>query len=188
MITLQLSDNITNRQEIEAKKLECILTDEWLKEYLIPVITQTSRVSIRMMDWLVTNYSKEKKITYTYKKGSITRIFDVHNEYKNTLDSYGRRLFDPFRRGPRVFFTVEETTHESTLGQLTFWWWAQTKGVFTFCFENAETIEKHMNTALYLRDKRKKNGGKRKRSALSKAPAVKCFIFPVSTTVNFNDK
>ena len=80
-----------------------------------------------------------------------------------------------------------DSTFESTRGQLTFWYWAQQKGVYEFCSENAEEIEKHMNMALHLRDKKKRNGAKRKRSALSTAPVVKCFIFPVKTTVNFND-
>lgn len=202
-ITLHLPEKKTTtaREEIELRRLERVLTPEWLKEYLIPVITQRSRVSIRVMDWLVTNYSKEHKITYTYKKGKVQRIFDVHHEYKSTLDSLGRPLFDPFRRQDRLTFAVEETqkdehgnsiakevTYQSTLGQLTFWHWAQTKGVFRFCYDNAEKIEKHMTMALFLRDKKKKSSkGKRKRSSLTRAPPVKCFIFPVAMVTNFND-
>lgn len=186
-IEIQSHAPLDTRASIELDKLEKTLSEEWVSTYLIPIITQTSRVSIRLMDWLVTNYSKEQKVLYTWKSGDIERIFDLHYEYKMTLDRYGRPLFDPFRRGPRVFFKVGSEQYETTIGQLIFWVWAETHGVISYCSDNADAIEMHMTTTHHIRDKRKSESKQRKRTSLSKAPELKCFIFPMDTKVTFND-
>ena len=126
---LHAKQELSIRGSIELARLEKIVTPEWLKRHLIPVITQTSEVSIRLMDWLVTNYSKQHKVVYTYTKDSIQRIFDLHMEYKMTLDSYGRPLFDPFRRGPRITFNLGDETYTTTIGQMLFYHWAVTHEV-----------------------------------------------------------
>lgn len=187
-IKLQIPKTLSIRHQIEAQKLERQLSEEWLKKHLIPVITQTSRVSIRLMDWLVTNYSKQYKVVYSYENGSVQRIFDLHYEYKTTLDSYGRPLFDPFRRGKRIFFTIDDNAYETTLGQLRFWLWCEVHGVIKFCSENADEIDNHMALAHHEREKKKKENKKRKRTSLSKPASGKCFIFPIQSTINFNDK
>ena len=85
-IEIQSHAPLDTRASIELGKLEKDLSEEWLSTHLVPIITQTSRVSIRLMDWLVTNYSKQQKVLYTWQSGDIERIFDLHYEYKMTLD------------------------------------------------------------------------------------------------------
>lgn len=187
-IEIQSQAPLDTRASIELEKLEKNLSEEWLLAHLVPIITQTSRVSIRLMDWLVTNYSKEQKVLYTWTSGNIERIFDLHYEYKMTLDRYGRPFFDPFRRGNRVFFKVENDRYETTIGQLIFWVWAESHGVISYCSEHADIIETHMTTTHHTRDKRKNESKQRKRMSLSHAPEMKCFIFPMETKVTFNDK
>ena len=193
--TLQIPINITDpRHILEANILQRELSQQWLETFLVPIISQTSRVSIRLMDWLLTNYSKEKKIVYQYSNGKMKRLFDIHNEYKTTLDGYGRPLFDPFRRNDRVFFTINDDTYETTIGQLNFWRWSDKYKVFGYCLKNADEIDKHMADALAKRDMRKRkriengNEKKDKRKSLSKDPKMKCFIFSEEEIVNFNDR
>ena len=186
-IQLHATTPLSTRGSIELKRLEKQLNPEWLKRHLVPVITQTSEVSIRLMDWLVTNYSKQHKVLYTYSKDTIQRIFDLHMEYKMTLDSYGRPLFDPFRRGARITFNIGDEPYTTTLGQMLFWYWAETHQVIHYCAKHAAEIEMHMTVTHHNRDKTKRENKKRKRTALSKAPPIGCFIFPVATRINFHD-
>lgn len=194
-ITLQIPKQILKdpRNQIEADILQRELSDEWLQNFLVPIISQTSRVSIRLMDWLLTNYSKEKKIVYQYNNGKIKRMFDIHNEYQTTLSGYGRPLFDPFRRHDRVFFTINDDTYETTLGQLNFWKWSDKYKVFDYCLKNADKIDNHMAEVHAENDekkrKRKESGktDKMKRRNLTKLPKNKCFLFIEEEIVNFND-
>ena len=97
-------------QREKAQSLQRELTVEWLSDVLVPILTQTSNVSIRILDWLVTN-SKSQKVVLYYRQEK-RRIFDVYHEYDDTLTTYGRKLFDPFRRGPRTHFMEKTRTVE----------------------------------------------------------------------------
>ena len=83
-------------------------------------------ISLRAIEWLVTNYSKGTKIVL-YNDIHKKRV-DIHNAYEIQSNHYKRNLFDPFCRHGRVYFAwdlnplppvVTETstdhTHESEL-------------------------------------------------------------------------
>ena len=108
-------------EEIDTPLSE-IFNEAWMTRVLIPVINKSSSISIRLIDWLCTNYSKEKSISYLWvdKERGMSRIFSVHTEYKQTLKSKSRRLFDAFRRGERMYFKVDNEKYETTMGQLLF--------------------------------------------------------------------
>ena len=190
-VELELPDDLTEKQRVEARSLQRELTEEWLSRVLVPVLTQTSSVSIRIIDWLVTNYSKSQKVVLYYNKGKKRRIFDVYHEYDDTLTTYGRKLFDPFRRGSRTYFMAQDdrsgnrVRFETTIAQIVFWKWADDKGVLDFCKKNVEAIEKDMHEAHHERNRRVAEGRQKKRRPLSKEPATKCFIFCEQATESF---
>ena len=181
-VKLILPDKLTEVQQEKAQTLQRELSVEWLSDVLVPVLTQTSNVSIRILDWLVTNYSKSQKVVLYYRQGKKRRIFDVYHEYDDTLSTYGRKLFDPFRRGPRTHFTGKDpktgkmAEYETTLAQIVFFKWADDKGVLAFC-KKWEAIESDMHRAHHERNRRVAEGRQKKRRPLSKEPATKCFIF-----------
>jgi hypothetical protein len=78
-----------------SKKLRDILT------------TKTQGVSLRNLEWFVTNYAKNRHVTYTGPSG---RPFTVHVAYKSSLDGYSKKLFDPFCRTERIQFQGLTTT------------------------------------------------------------------------------
>ena len=44
-------------------------------DILLPIIEQKSNISLRILDWLVTNYSKKYNVAYeTYKNSNITIV------------------------------------------------------------------------------------------------------------------
>ena len=173
------------------------ISREWTETVLGPIIHSTSSISIRLMDWLCCNYAKSRGVSIQYEDDTSKRMFCIHDEYEQKLNGLGRKLFDPFRRGSRVFLEVTKGGHteiyETTLGQLTFWKWADTHGVLQYALDNAEDIEKDMNSAHHKREIEKLNskGKKRRRTALSQRPEQKCVFFQSESggtaTIDFGD-
>jgi hypothetical protein len=98
-------------------------------------------VSLRTLDWLVTNYSKKVFLTCV---GADGQRRDLHNTYREALDFYGRPLLDPFRRGPRVVFTLDNIEQETTVGQLNFFRFMLYSGVLDCALANSQAIELDM--------------------------------------------
>ena len=95
-------------------------------------------VSLRAIDYLVTNYSKALNVR-------IGEMFSIHGEYKAQLRGYGKRLFDPFARRARIAMPFPDgTTVESTVAQLSFFRWAIANGVVLYAQEHADAIDRHM--------------------------------------------
>jgi hypothetical protein len=44
------------------QKLLPIMTEQRIRQIIVPIISVTSRISLRALDWLVINYSKKHKI------------------------------------------------------------------------------------------------------------------------------
>lgn len=84
-----------------------------------------SAVSLRKLEWFVTNYSKTKHVTYTAPNG---KMFTVHVAYKSSLDGYSKKLFDPFCRTTRIEFDGLVTT----VAQLNFIRWCITNGIIDY--------------------------------------------------------
>jgi hypothetical protein len=59
-------------------------------------------ISLRAIEWLVTNYSKGTKIVL-YNEIQKKRV-DIHDAYEIQSNHYKRNLFDPFCRHGRVYF------------------------------------------------------------------------------------
>jgi hypothetical protein len=60
-------------------------------------------VSLRSIDWFVTNYSKKNNIVIK-NNGQYINVFQ---DYKNQLKGYSKKYFDPFRRNDRIMFKIE---------------------------------------------------------------------------------
>lgn len=107
---------------------------------VIAIIDGTSTVSLRSLDWFVTQYIK-KKTTYDQTEA---HIFDLHVNYKAQLKAYKKRYFDPFRRRNKFQYTFHNNmTVETTLGQLNFFKWAVHNNIIAF-------VEKHITKIITL--------------------------------------
>ena len=192
MLELDIPDNIPEQHRAVGHILGDKLTEEWARDVLVPIITGAHDVSIRVMDWYCTNWSLANKFSYHWRDpiSEESRIFYVHQEYKSTLHQQGRTLFDPFRRGKRVYVTLDGEKYETTLGQLYFWWWASRYNVLESLSdaERISSVEQHMAQQHALSRERKRMSGKRKRSPLSKAPTdMHCVVHEVNCTHRFED-
>jgi len=121
------------------------------------IISGKSKISLRVLDWFVTHYSKNKHLiyfineinnTYNTKVADITmRKFNVYIEYRAQLHSYTKFFFDSFRRHERVTFIdpQDNTTIETTVGQLNFFRWAYKNKVINYVLDHIDNIEKSMH-------------------------------------------
>lgn len=108
---------------------------------MLPIIMGESKISIRVLEWFVTNYSKTKKVYYKIDKN----IFNVWNNYKDQLDGYRKKLFDPFCRNKRIPFYYNETQYIiTTVAQLNFFKWAITNKVLDYVDEHFKDIYRDM--------------------------------------------
>ena len=114
------------------------------------IINGNSRLSLRIIDWFVTNYSKKNDIVY---KNNITspnnvrnnRSFRVYNEYKLNLKAYGKSKFDPFCRWTRITIPYDKDHFmETTIGQLNFFKWAIENDILIYIEENFDKIDMDM--------------------------------------------
>jgi hypothetical protein len=94
-------------------------------EQLQDILAHRQGISLRNLEWFVTNYSKNRQVTYQTKTG---KTFTVHMAYKSSLDGYSKKLFDPFCRTERIQFQGLTTT----VAQLNFIRWCITNGIIEY--------------------------------------------------------
>jgi hypothetical protein len=155
-------------------------------------------ISLRAIEWLVTNYSKGTKIVL-FNEQNKNRI-DIHNAYEIQSNYYKRNLFDPFCRHGRVFFLwklrsiktneIENVIMMTTVGQLNFMKWADEQGILTYARQHQEKIQETMEITLseVNREKKlfKKLGKTRKRKELTKEPNISCVVYQINTRLEFD--
>ncbi len=109
---------------------------------ILDLLNGTSEVSLRLIDWFVTNYAKQHNTSYILNN----QEFLVYLNYKSQLKAYSKKLFDPFCRRERIMFQLPgQEPFLTTVGKLNFFRWAIEKGVLDYIKANFKTIEKEMN-------------------------------------------
>lgn len=157
------------KEVIILKRMCDYFDDEKMEDVLVPFADKTANVSLRALDWLVTNFSKSRNIVLNDTRD---HIFNIYNEYRTELSYFRRKNFDPFRRRHRISFEYREKTYTSTIGQCNFLAWAHKHGVIKYALQNLSQIEKDMNGSI----KAKSNKGRRE---LSSAPNRKVNVYNV---------
>jgi len=114
---------------------------------ILPIINGQSEMSIRIIDWFVTNYAKKNYVVYPVKRGDETSRFKVYIDYKLKLKAYSKRRFDPFCRWDRIRVPYKDGTYiQTTLGQLNFFKWALEHRILDYIRDNIDAIENDMNS------------------------------------------
>lgn len=180
-------DGANQRQKTIMARISPTLTQNIIDSYLVPLITQESEISLRALDWLVTNYSKKYNIVCTTKNGT---LFNIYHGYKVALSHFRRKNFDPFRRRQRIRLILNGKHYDTTVGQCNFIHWAYQSGVLQYAKENSDAIERDMNLAAFNNKVERKNqlekGIPHRRRELSKAPVTKCSVYKVDSHVTFD--
>jgi hypothetical protein len=110
---------------------------------MISIINGESPISLRIIDWFVTNYAKKY---YTIYEIDGNKRFKVYNDYKLKLKAYSKKRFDPFCRWDRIIIPYDNHKNmETTIGQLNFFRWAIENKILNYIIENYDRIEADMN-------------------------------------------
>jgi hypothetical protein len=188
---------------IKTKLLEFYKNKENLN-ILLPIILQKTRLSLRSLDWFVTNYCKKNNINYLLLKDNNLVTYFPYKSYKSQLKAYSKKFCDPFCRRERVIFDYKNNVileysnnlsinleHNdyiiTTLGQLNFFKFAIKDSIIKYAIENINDIEKDMNTTLKSRDSERKfmEVEKIKRKELSVPGNKSIHITRVSAVIKF---
>jgi hypothetical protein len=115
---------------------------------MLKIITGESKISLRIVDWFVTNYAKKYYTLYTFEDvNEQVKRFKVYVDYKLKLKAYSKKRFDPFCRWDRISIPYKGESHiETTIGQLNFFKWTLENKVIQYIEDNYDIIEKDMNS------------------------------------------
>jgi hypothetical protein len=138
--------SISKKQDILLIPITEFFSDPKNIDLLLGIlITGKHKISLRIIDWFVTNYSKKHNLVIQ-KNG---KPFIVYLEYKSQLKAYSKKQFDPFCRRSRIHYVYEQGKRfETTIGQLNFFRWAIDNFIIDYIMKNYSTIEKDMNNTL----------------------------------------
>lgn len=149
-------------------------------EILHSILLDGKKISLRSIDWFITNYSKKNNICYLLYETDSKKFsrceknnkfhigLNVYHSYKSQLKAYSKKRFDPFCRRDRINFSIEDHTIETTIGQLNFFKWAIKNLVIDYIIENKNDIEADMNNSIKNNKlKEEKKGERKKRQELS---------------------
>ena len=108
-------------------------------EIMHDICTKQQPMSLRVLDWLCTNFSKSRS-------GALTSGCNVelHHKYENQLKGFGKRFFDPFRRKFPMKIAMHGTVFKTSIGQLNFFRWAFDNDIVKFALCNKQDIETDM--------------------------------------------
>ena len=141
---------IEKKQEMLLKSLMYYYKKESnLKQFLNIVCGKKTSISLRIIDYLCTNYAKTQDVVYYIDKKT---PFNLFLQYRSQLKAYSKLQFDPFRRHERITISVptyysETGFIDTTVAQMNFFKWAIDNDVLKY-LENPDVmrkVESHMN-------------------------------------------
>jgi hypothetical protein len=106
------------------------------------ILDGTSNISLRLIDWFVTNYAKKFNVSYLTEQN---KHIIVYLAYKSHLKAYSKKMFDPFCRWKRIKFHDFETT----VGQLNFFEWAITDDILKYIEKHHKEIHQDMEGRMH---------------------------------------
>ena len=129
------------------------IPENW--EIIAPVLQQRNRISLRLLDWLVTNYSKKKNVIIGVTRNGTVENVNMFLDYKAHLKAYSKKSFDPFCRRERMLVAFapdpEQKKYITTVAQLTFFRWCIQLGVLKYCDDHHTEIEEDMVSNLRVK-------------------------------------
>ena len=148
-------------------------------ERVTTILESHSRISLRLMDWFVTNYSKKHNISYLTKDNRHVIVYLV---YKARLRGYSKKIFDPFGRGRKFQYGANNLT--TTIAQLQFFKWAIEAELLDYLEEHVEDVQKDMDDCSTTM--KEEQDGRKKRHELSRSATNSVHRHDVRVSVKFD--
>jgi hypothetical protein len=167
---------IRSQEEWVLYRLEKFYASSDNLERIGKIIRGESGLSLRLIDWFVTNYSKKYNVSYLTESG---KHVVVYLSYKSHLKAYSKKRFDPFCRWKRIKFHDIDTT----VGQLNFFEWALTDEVLKYLEAHHDEIHADMETRIH---EEREADSPRKRHELSRSATNTLKRHDVNIVYKFN--
>jgi len=105
---------------------------------IMPYLLGTAPISLRLIDFFVTNYCRKNFISYPL----VDQEFLVYVSYKSQLKAYSKQFFDPNCRRERIVFQIYgQEPFRTTVGQLNFFRWAFENNILEYIQEHYDEIQ-----------------------------------------------
>ena len=151
MTEIRKCSAVLSKIDLLMTSLSKFYLDEKNINILIPIVNGLSKISLRVLDWFVTNFCKKHNTVIHYQRDGKAQKLIVHLDYKNQLKAYSKKQFDPFCRRERINFIYGKGNELlTTVGQLNFFRWAIEHHVLDYINDNLEIIEADMNNSLKI--------------------------------------
>jgi ABC-type uncharacterized transport system involved in gliding motility auxiliary subunit len=137
---------MNNSNELLLLSLKEFYSFESNVQVLLSIINGNSKISLRLIDWFITNYSKN------IKENKDKNISAIYQNYRAQLKAYKKIKFDPFRRRQRITFFYNDYLN-TTIGQLNFFKWAIENNILEYISSRLEELEELMN--IYQKNQKK---------------------------------
>lgn len=177
-------NNLLSKDEVLLNSLYEFYQKDSNMSKILPIVTGNSEISLRVLDYFVTNYAKINDIKI---KLDDNKFLNVYQDYKNKLKSYNKRFFDPFCRinkknlTNKIAFKYDKDNFIiTTIGQLNFFKWAIINKIIEYVKENHKSINEDMNKVNKLNKKAIKS--MKANNNISNDRLVNI----LDTTINFN--
>ena len=178
------SNSLLSKDEVLLNSLYEFYRKDSNMTKILPIVTGNSEISLRVLDYFVTNYSKLHDIKI---KLSEENHLNVYQDYKNKLKSFNKRFFDPFCRINKKNMTNKIAFKYSkdkfiitTIGQLNFFKWAIANKIIDYVVLNHKVINDEMNMI------NKINKKSMKEKINEKDMINERLVNLLDTTINFN--
>ena len=187
LVCKNVTRNISGKQALLMIPLTKFFCKTKNMNNVLSILNGKSKISLRIIDWFVTNYSKKYNTIYNinkYRKDEKERKqesacdnlfknqFIVYTNYKCQLKAFSKKQFDPFCRRERIcFYYNKNNSIITTVGQLNFFKWALENNVIDYINENLQEIEEDMNNSMKrvysgrTQKKKRRTKGKKKKYA-----------------------
>ena len=135
----------THNRDLLMVSISKFYTNKSSVQKILPIVSGSSRISLRLVDWFVTNYAKRHNVILISDTDKHAVHFNVYTSYRAQLKAYSKQQFDPFRRRDRIDFYYDRHQFvETTIGQLNFFRWMLQNSLIEYIDERFDQIEMEM--------------------------------------------
>ena len=185
-------DKLLSKEDVLLQSLHEFYKNKDHVEKILPIVTGSSEISLRVLDYFVTNYSKNNNIIIRDKNAN----YNIYQDYKNKLKSYNKRFFDPFCRinkknmTNKIAFKYDDDKFiVTTIGQLNFFRWAIKNKIIDYVIKDHNKINNDMNSLNANKKKYKINNSLEDENKKKEKYVLNTTInFGGSTTKNYKIK
>tara|TARA_B100001094_G_scaffold329425_1_gene392133 strand:- start:1889 stop:2425 length:537 start_codon:yes stop_codon:yes gene_type:complete len=164
--------HIEKRQDVLLKSLKNYYKSNDKMRELLKVLSKDSTISLRLIDYLCTNYAKNNDVVLNNTGKSNPE--NLYLLYRSQLKAFSKIQFDPFKRHERIEIPCNDLPNgklETTVAQLNFFRWIIDKKILNWLLinDNLKKVENDMMSVTKTKKKQVSTKAKTKSKQCQKS-------------------